>query len=281
MVLSVSVAFGSGCSDDVTTTPDGDGGGGGVGGDVGGSGATGGGDTGGAGGVGGDGGAGGVPCTPSPLTDVVAEYHFSGDASDTSGLDHHGVVSGPTLTTDKDGVPDEAYEFHGAGEVISVPHAPDLSLGVASGAFTVAAWVYPIEQKTQSIVRKGPAVNAPAIAPYGLALSATGDVIGSIASSTAEVQVRKTGYDLDTWMHVAMTWDGTTVSLYVNAKLEDSTTFAGPINDVDADLLIGTRLLLPADTFNGKIDEIRLIEAVRSSCDLCDDAGISGTPECP
>jgi len=67
---------------------------------------------------------------------LLAEYRFAGDAADSSGAGHHGIVQGATLTADRFGTPDHAYEFDGVDDSIEIAPPPALS----SSALTVSAW---------------------------------------------------------------------------------------------------------------------------------------------
>jgi hypothetical protein len=51
---------------------------------------------------------------------LIAEYLFNGNADDTSGGGHHGVVQGATLTTDRFENPDSAFHFDGVDDYISI-----------------------------------------------------------------------------------------------------------------------------------------------------------------
>ncbi len=46
-----------------------------------------------------------------PSDGLVAYYPFNGNANDASGSGNNGTVSGATLTANKDGDADKAYEF--------------------------------------------------------------------------------------------------------------------------------------------------------------------------
>lgn len=214
-------------------------------------------------------------------TNLVAQYLMDGDAKDSSGSGYHGVVEGPTLTSDWLGRSSRAYLFDGVDDVIHVDNAPNLDLGSRYGKFTVQAWIYPTEKKSQTIVVKGAAVNGTTAAPYGLSLSGTGDLIATMRGSSGTVQARKSGYSLNTWTHVAMTWDGSTVRLYENGAQVASAAFSGPANSNTLPLLIGTRTQSTGNTFHGKIDALQITSTVRSSSQLCSDAGLRGTAACP
>ncbi|MBI2928257.1 MAG: LamG domain-containing protein [Verrucomicrobia bacterium] len=61
------------------------------------------------------------------------------------------------------------------------------------------------------------------------------------------------------WVHLAGTWDGTTIRHYFNgAPLSETGTFAGPIYVADALLAIGVNSLQNYTAFKGAIDEVYL-----------------------
>ena len=57
----------------------------------------------------------------------IAHYPLDGSADDISGHGNHGTVNGATSTTDRDGIPDRAYEFDGVDNHIFVPTHESLS----------------------------------------------------------------------------------------------------------------------------------------------------------
>ncbi len=71
--------------------------------------------------------------TPSITRDLVAYYPFSGNTNDTSGNNHHGTNNGATLTTDRFGETDSAYDFDGTS-YITIPRS-------IQDNFTIAFWM--------------------------------------------------------------------------------------------------------------------------------------------
>jgi hypothetical protein len=47
---------------------------------------------------------------------LIADYPFNGNALDASGNGYNGTVNGATLTTDRFGNPNAAYEFDGVDD---------------------------------------------------------------------------------------------------------------------------------------------------------------------
>ena len=184
---------------------------------------------------------------------LVAYYPFNGNANDASGYELHGTVNGAVLTTDRFDNQSSAYLFNGSNSDIEVLDSTLLDI---KNQISLMAWIYPAEQKTQEIVRKGTQLTSSTT--YALALSATGDIIFEAAPGGQFTQVRRQGYSLNQWSFIAGTYDGTEMKLYVNGELASTIAVTGELNVNASALLMGTRLNLPADTFNGKLDGIRI-----------------------
>ena len=71
-----------------------------------------------------------------PRADLVLELLLDGNADDTSGGGHHGIVRGPVPAGDRFGNPAGALLFNGADDHIVVSPPPRLS----DRAFTVSIW---------------------------------------------------------------------------------------------------------------------------------------------
>lgn len=72
-----------------------------------------------------------------PTAGLAGWWPFSGNANDNSGGNHHGIVNGAVLTTDRNGVPNAAYEFNGLNNSIYVPPT-----GVTNiSNFTFSCWL--------------------------------------------------------------------------------------------------------------------------------------------
>lgn len=72
-----------------------------------------------------------------PTDGLVAWYPFNGNANDESSFENHGTVVGATLTTDRFGLPNSAYNFDGTDH-IEAPHQDQLNTG--TGSKTWAGW---------------------------------------------------------------------------------------------------------------------------------------------
>src|SRR5262245_58673818 len=72
-----------------------------------------------------------------PVNGLVAWYPFTGNANDSSGNGYHGTVLGPTLTTDRFGNANSAYNFDGNTNYISGSCS-----GYPTAERTVSLWFY-------------------------------------------------------------------------------------------------------------------------------------------
>jgi uncharacterized protein (TIGR02145 family) len=73
-----------------------------------------------------------------PTNGLVGWWGFNGNAQDGSGNGNHGTVNGATLTTDRFGNQNGAYDFDGSNDFINVADHPDLRL--VNTNFTLSTW---------------------------------------------------------------------------------------------------------------------------------------------
>jgi hypothetical protein len=82
-----------------------------------------------------------------PSEGLVAYYPFNGNANDASGNGNNGTVSGATLTANKDGDAEEAYEFtvneNGGWGNPQQEITVDYSASMNNNTITLSAWVFP------------------------------------------------------------------------------------------------------------------------------------------
>jgi len=90
----------------------------------------------------------------------------------------------------------------------------------------------------------------------------------------------QTTMDLDTWYHVAMTWDGSTINMYLNGSDNDdgSTSCSESVNDSTRDFVIGA-YGDQSGGFDGLIDEVAIFNKELSAAEVSDiyTNGLDGT----
>ena len=122
---------------------------------------------------------------------------------------------------------------------------------------TIEAWVLPraLGSAWRTVVLKEQTGNY----AYGLyASTGTGRPSANVVSGGADHDLRgPAALPLDTWVHVAATYDAANLRLYVNGTLAASVAATGSISTSTGALRIGGNNLWP-EFFQGRIDEVRI-----------------------
>ncbi len=200
---------------------------------------------------------------------LVAAYSFdegSGSTTeDETGNGRTGTVSGAGWTSE--GRFGGALVFDGHNDLVSVADADGLHL---TGAMTLEAWVKPTD---------GTAGWRPAIVKmlggnrdYALyATSEGGGPSGHVHSSAGEQYVASaSAVAVGSWSHVAMTYDGSRIDVYVNGSAVASHPASGAVDASTDALQIGGNAG-SAEWFAGAIDEVRVYNRALSSPEIAAD----------
>ena len=202
--------------------------------------------------------------TQTGPTGLVAAFSFNEGAGitvgDSSGSGNNGSLSGPTWTLA--GKYGRALVFNGTNALVTISDAPSLRL---TSAMTLEAWVNP--QTTTNIWRdviyKGDdnyylmATTQPRGRP------AAGAIVGGQyleSFGTAKPA-------LNTWTHLAATFDGTNMRLYVNGVQVATKARAGSMATSANPLQIGGDTI-HRQYFRGTIDEVRVYNVARSQAQI-------------
>ena len=204
---------------------------------------------------------------------LVAWYRFdSSDAAaiDYSGRGNHGSFEN-TAARDPAGVQGGALRLDGmrASEV-RVPDSPDFAF---STEFTAEAWIF-----LDACVAPGSdhntvlAIEASVLFAFNAACRVSNFLYTAGAwrndQPVATVPVGR-------WAHYAMSWDGATMTSYLDGNpLSAGTPFGGMIHDPMLDLHIGSRIDCGCtQAFLGRLDEVKLWNVHRDQREVCEDAG--------
>ncbi len=193
---------------------------------------------------------------------LVAAYAFdegSGTTvSDTSGQGNHGsLVGGATWTTS--GKYNGAISFNGTNAGVLIPDSASLRL---SSGMTLMGWVRPSSTGTnwRGIIFKratGGQDNyfLEASSSFSGSPPAGGGRFGGVSALVSAPSPVTT----NAWSHVALTYDGATLTLYVNAQQVASTPRTGAILQSNGPVTIGGSAVY-GQWFAGIIDEIRIYD---------------------
>lgn len=174
-----------------------------------------------------------------------------------------------------------SIQLNGTSQGANCGSSPDFNF---SNALTVEAWIYPTDFKAEehmnTIVAKtmwSTEYSHGWTFRYGSANRSLnfnmggGEGVNWIDCKADEVLT------LNTWQHVAATYDGTNIKIYVNGTRVATQAFAGGITNADNDLCIGYINHADMRYMTGKIDEVRIWNVVRTVEEISDNVHHSVT----
>lgn len=214
-----------------------------------------------------------------PVTGRVAAYGFEegtgATLGDVSGNSNNGAITGATWTTQ--GKYGKGLSFDG-NDLVAVADSASLDL---STGYTIEAWVFPnqplttdspavVKEKSGGIVYNLAAHNG--TAPMTKVTLASGSSTSAVGPSVLPI---------NTWTHLAGTFDGTNVRLYVNGTQVAITPASGGIQTSTGPLNIGYNSIF-SYFFKGVIDEVRVYDHALSASEIAVDMATpivaTGTP---
>jgi len=192
-------------------------------------------------------------------------------AHDLSGLGNDGAVVGSPLWVPA--VKNLGLKLNGTNQYALVPTDPTLDL---TDAITLSTWIKP-EAYTgtpQDLIKKG---NNGGTNGYELTLSSTGSTwpqkvflrFNQVTSGDT-YRINSTTlypYDGNTWLHVAGTYDGAMMRLYINGVEEASKAMAVPIATNTDPLGIGVQSNVQR-FFKGTMDDVRVYGRALSAAEI-------------
>ncbi len=167
-------------------------------------------------------------------------------------------------------------QFDGNSNKIIVPHHNTFNL---TSALSLEAWISTTVTSEQYIVTKNDdsfyfAVNGGNLSSGKISLFLNGVTPGAWLHGSTNVCDGN-------WHHVAATYDGAQIKLYVDGVQDAQTNCTGAVATGTNPVTIGMRPFFPFTSyFQGNLDELRIWNTARSNCDIqryknCEIAGAS------
>jgi hypothetical protein len=208
-------------------------------------------------------------------TGLVAAYGFDegtgASATDSSGNGNTGTIAGATWATP--GMYGGALEFDGATSAVTIADAVSLDL---ADAMTLEAWVRPsvAPEGWRAIIHKD-------VDRYYLTAGSDTDrpVVGGTFGTVNQNVAGPAVLPVNTWTHVAATYDKTTIRLYVNGIEVATGAQTAEVSTSDAVLTIGADFY--GENFAGLIDEVRIYSRALSTAEIQTDMGTPVTSTGP
>ena len=195
-----------------------------------------------------------------PTDGLVGWWPFNGNANDESGNGNNGVVNGATLTTDRFGNSNSAYDYDGINDYIVVNNSPSLN----PVQHSISCWVYSEgyylngQDDANYVVGKGLDFNP---GNYSIHYKTNSlKARASLGNSGNNIFIdSNTPINQANWYHLASSWDGSNLKIYVNGFLETILTDQSNGQGTNGDnLYFGTMGANPQFPYwvNGLIDDI-------------------------
>jgi hypothetical protein len=184
---------------------------------------------------------------------LVAAYNFDEatglTAADRSGNGNTGTIAGAARIAGHTG---GALTFDGLNDWMTVNDAPSLAL---TTAMTLEAWVFPTTTADWRTVMLKEGTSGLTYALYGS--NDAGRPAGYVRIRSDVAANGGAALPINTWSHLAVTFDGGAVRLYVNGTLAGTATAAGTIESSALPLRIGGNSVW-GEFFSGRIDDVRI-----------------------
>ena len=182
-------------------------------------------------------------------------------ANDVSGNTNNGTTRNITWTTA--GKYGGAATFDGTSSWVTVNDASTLDL---TNGMTVEAWVYPtaLGSAWRTVLMK----EKPGGMVYSLYANESTQRAVTQLNIGGELNAwSTTQLPLNTWSHIAGTWDGATLKMWVNGTLAGSRAVTGTLANSTGVLHIGGNSVWN-EWFAGRIDEVRVYNRALSQNEL-------------
>ena len=204
---------------------------------------------------------------------LAAYYPFNGNTNDESGNLNHGTLNGATLTTDRFGNTNSAYEFDGVNDYILV--ANSMSLDIFDSDLTVCFWLFNDSPSLTDTSYKG-------ISKGGFDVGSGYELLytnywndGTFHFTTGSSGNNVTSFNNfnNQWIMLTATYENATLikKMYVNG-IEQTSSIQGVASLISTagDLYIGRRN--PANGYagfvKGKIDDIRIYSSKLTASEI-------------
>ncbi|HJT81599.1 MAG TPA: LamG domain-containing protein, partial [Chthoniobacterales bacterium] len=205
-------------------------------------------------------------CTPAP-SGLTIWLAGDGNAFDRSGHNNSGTLANGTSFGP--GLVGQAFAFDGVDDQVVVPHNPNQNIG---SQMTVDAWVYPTSLgHGRSIIQKRSPSNV-----GGYVFETAAQPFASDNSLQFVIMIGGVYHSLGTravltpnlWQHVAATYDGAMMRIFVNGIEVASMPQTGAIDPTTDPVVIGQNVTHSSFAWQGMIDEVELFNRALSAAEI-------------
>jgi hypothetical protein len=203
-----------------------------------------------------------------PTNGLVGWWPFNGNAYDESGNGNNGIVNGASLTTDRFGNVNKAYNFNGNNTFVEVPSNSNLQL---TNNYSINGWFqanffFNSGTSDRSIISK--VQSSGWYDGYEVMVGGTTNAISHVGNVGGNNFVLgSTGYLINTWYMFTVTYNGNTMNLFMNGELVITQPTSGNLQTGSLPLRFGMRDG-SIQYFDGKIDDIGIWNRALTACEI-------------
>ena len=196
-------------------------------------------------------------------------------AADASGRGNHGTIAGATRAAA--GRFGGALAFDGVDDWVTVADAASLDL---TTGMTLEAWVNPSANgaawRTAMLKEHGGTL------AYGLyGHDGARGPSAHVNPGSDQSATRTTALALNTWSHLAATYDGTTLRLYLNGAQVATRAVTGALQASSGPLRFGGNGVWAGEFFQGRLDELRVYNRALTAAEVAADMTRPVGPQAP
>ena len=202
---------------------------------------------------------------------LIAAYSFDATPSSTvpdvsAGGNTLLMSNGATATAGRYG---SAMSFDGRDDA-TIAQNYNATLNLTNNSFTLSAWIYPRTNGGWQMIVNKPYTNGHS-SPYfdwSMHRETGSGRISAFLGCEGRQRTSNASTPINTWTHVAVTYDGATLRHYINGVLDRSTAVSCAIrNDNSRRFRVGTNGA-GSETMNGMIDDVRIYNSVLSATEI-------------
>lgn len=216
---------------------------------------------------------------------LIGWWPFSGNANDLSGNLNNGLINGASLTNDRFGNTNSAYNFDGINDWIEINDNVTIR---PANEITISLWAYvePLQSNGSFTRILSKQYNEPQNFGSYQIITGSNPQFGktgiTVRTGPGNSQTTPGVYNwsgngsnnlLSEWQHIVGTYDGSILKFYQNGQLISSIVHSGNLFYDNGNLLFGKGITggsIPGSNmyFNGKIDDVGIWNRSLDQCEI-------------